>query len=684
MRTLIGIGFLFLVLFSRPSLLHPQEETSRDLFAKAYALFSRKDLSQAEPLFLRTLEKDYVLSDYSVYFLGQIYLAQADYSRARSYLIQLRQRFPASIWSLRADLDLARILLAEKNYDLAIQQLRPLSNLPGKSDLAGEALYLMGQIQEARGDPEQAYSLFQELRRSFPLSSWAARARVEVTRLRTQLPEALSLVSHQSLWNEAELLFREREYQAAERTYRRLLASVSDEALRPRWLMGLANALSALRKRDEEVPILNVLVNKYPKSPFTPEAVFRLGMLHWNQDDNLKALEHFSQLKRRFPQNPLNEAAAIATARIYQSLNKIEEAIGLYDRFAITFPASPLREEAQWRLAWIHYTQGAYNRAYAAFNKLASDKHAGRYRIAALYWKARTSEKIAEVGEAKQLYLELLQSDHDGYYAGLAAKRLGAMGETREPQKVPSSDAEIAPRFGIEVSFHLARARELGELAMKDLALGELDEIRNQSAGNVALSLALCREYERNGAYARSVALANQIPLSSSDVKMHRYPLVYWELIRKRAEGSGLDPYLIVALIRQESLFDPTAVSPASAFGLMQLLSSTARQVARRLGIPELDREQLFDPDLNLTLGIRYLKDLLDRYANNQIKALAAYNAGERAVARWESQIDTEDDEEFVERLTYRETLLYIKLVLRNHRHYKLLYDNRGEQNNIP
>jgi soluble lytic murein transglycosylase len=132
-----------------------------------------------------------------------------------------------------------------------------------------------------------------------------------------------------------------------------------------------------------------------------------------------------------------------------------------------------------------------------------------------------------------------------------------------------------------------------------------------------------------------------------------------------------------LALIRQESLFDTHARSPATALGLMQLIPATAARVAKQLGLPAPSHEALFQPEVNVGLGTQYLKDLLQRYSNNWFKALAAYNAGEAAVDRWEKEIATDDTEEFVERIPYVETRGYVKLVLRNHRIYKRLYESQ-------
>jgi soluble lytic murein transglycosylase len=109
----------------------------------------------------------------------------------------------------------------------------------------------------------------------------------------------------------------------------------------------------------------------------------------------------------------------------------------------------------------------------------------------------------------------------------------------------------------------------------------------------------------------------------------------------------------------------------------MQLLPSTAARVAKQIGVSPPSNEQLFQPEINLILGTQYLRGLLQRYSNDWFKAIAAYHAGEAAVDRWEKEILTDDAEEFVERIPYLETRGYVKLVMRNHRIYSRLYDQK-------
>lgn len=678
--------FAFLLSFicvALPRQLYSQEQEPREHFSKAYSLFSKGDLSRAEELFQKTLDAKFLLEDYSLYFLGVISSSHGQLENSRQYFSQLKQTFPQSIWSTRADLELARLSLAEASYQQAIAALRALRDLKVKREITDEALYLLGMIHELLGEFTHAYSLYQELRRDSPLSPWAAKGRKEMSRLRDQYPQLFDLNTVEALSSEGELLSREREYQEAERVYQKLLALVPQGSLRPRFLAALTDLLRAARKREEAISLLTQIIESYPASPEAPTALYRLAEIYWNRDENVKALDYFRQLRDRYPKSPFNDLAHIASARIYESLGKPGDALRLYQDFSRRFPNSPLREEAQWRLAWIHYLQGNYDRAHAAFQRLAAEKGEGRYRSAAIYWQARAAQKKGRAEEAKQNFLQILNSQEESYYKGPATEWLEKMGVAVEENKPASSSLppETVPPPGREHSFHFARALELAQLSLNHLAVAELDEIRNQTDDNLSSKMALMREYARNGAYGRSVALANQIPLPANDLNRYRFPLAFWDTIRKIAQEEGLDPYLVLALIRQESVFDPKALSPASAYGLMQLLPATAGRAATRLGLPPPQPQKLYEPELNLTLGTHYLKELLQRYSNNPVKAIAAYNAGENAVARWEKQIVAEDQDEFIERIPYRETRLYVKLVLRNHRIYRKIYEAKSQKN---
>jgi soluble lytic murein transglycosylase len=152
------------------------------------------------------------------------------------------------------------------------------------------------------------------------------------------------------------------------------------------------------------------------------------------------------------------------------------------------------------------------------------------------------------------------------------------------------------------------------------------------------------------------------------------YPQAFWPEVLQQSQRLGLNPYLVLSIMRQESAFDSTAVSPAGARGVMQLMPATAQDVASRVSQVPATPEQLHDPHVSITLGTHYFASLLERYQGNVVLALAAYNAGPSRVARWIEQWPTLSIEEFIEHIPFDETRAYVKLVLRNLAWYERLY----------
>jgi soluble lytic murein transglycosylase len=162
------------------------------------------------------------------------------------------------------------------------------------------------------------------------------------------------------------------------------------------------------------------------------------------------------------------------------------------------------------------------------------------------------------------------------------------------------------------------------------------------------------------------------------DVYWHLlFPQPYWTELVAYAGTNGLDPYLVASLIRQESEFNAGAVSHANAYGLMQLLPSVGKSMAKKHGIRRFDTRQLLNPSTNLELGTTNLKQVLDRFGGQVEYALAAYNAGDSPVRQWLASNDYKDVAEFVESIPYSETRDYVQAILRNREMYRALYPER-------
>ena len=665
-----------LIVLTAPPRVFCQTADSREIFASGYALYSSGKGTEAKELFRKTLSSNFRLADYSLYYLAAIAYQESDFDQARQRLQQLKERFPESIWSRPGTLLQVKIDVAKKNYSQAAEVLRQLrADKSLKSEIADEALYLQGQIREAQGEPRRAYALYDELRNGSRTGRWTAAARKAQAQLRERYPDLFGFYTMQSLADEADRLARERQITEAEILYKKLLNNAPDPENRLRFLTKLSGLYLGARKRAEALPLLEQIPRDYPETSEAAQSLYQIGQIFWNRHDNATALEYFEQLLVEYPKSAYADRAQYAAADIHEYFGRREQAAQLYANIAKDFPLSTVREEASWRLAWLYYRAGELAQAADAFKALAKQAKNGTFGIAAVYWHGRSMEKLEDVESAKRLYRQVVSDGTESYYQELGVAALQRLGEpaTQPAPSKPTPPAQPEVTVPPSLDFHLARARELGAASLHALAVAELDEVNAKATGPIR-TLVL-RDYFRNHAYRRSLTLATQVTLSQAERDFYRYPLAFWELIQQKARDREIDPYLVVALIRQESLFDTRARSPAAALGLMQLIPPTAARVARQLGLSVPAPENLFEAELNLTLGTQYLKDLLQRYSNNWHKALAAYNAGEAAVDRWEREIITDDVEEFVERIPYVETRGYVKLVLRNHRIYKRLYD---------
>ena len=206
-------------------------------------------------------------------------------------------------------------------------------------------------------------------------------------------------------------------------------------------------------------------------------------------------------------------------------------------------------------------------------------------------------------------------------------------------------------------------------LGMRDEAVAEitasLKRAKKQSQfmylGYMAMQL---EKYREVIAFAEPKKLTEFLPYS--------YPLGYWGIVNKAARTEDLDAHLIAALIREESRFDPSAVSRAGARGLMQLMPSTARRLKKGAGVYYRNNSELQDAEINILLGAHYLSQLIDEFKDVPL-AIAAYNAGENKLNDWISQFDRADLIEFIENIPYKETRKYVKKVLKSYWQYRTI-----------
>ena len=152
------------------------------------------------------------------------------------------------------------------------------------------------------------------------------------------------------------------------------------------------------------------------------------------------------------------------------------------------------------------------------------------------------------------------------------------------------------------------------------------------------------------------------------------YIIKYREFVEKYSKEYDVDEYLIYACIKAESNFNEKAESKKGAKGLMQLMDSTSQEIAKGLNMT-IDNDDLFEPEINIKLGTKYISKMLQKYENTQL-ALAAYNAGSGNVDSWINSGKIESDGSNVENIPFKETNNYVRKILKDYRIYKELYIN--------
>ena len=328
--------------------------------------------------------------------------------------------------------------------------------------------------------------------------------------------------------------------------------------------------------------------------------------------------------------------------------------------------------KAQWNCAWINYKKNNKEQA-AYYFRQGINSPVLSYRIANRYWlhqldkNARTQPDLDKYPFT--YYYTRNKQPHDSRHPHNSLKTFtGLMNQKQGPDagNIIADLKELVHYNLIDEAVDFIRwvTAEAGGLTVSDRhTLMLIESILYLRQGNYAMAFISFRDNFQCYRCVRLPRFLSQIVL----------PVKYKDIIDRYCQEYKLDTELVFALIRQESFFRADAVSPANAYGLMQLLLETARQVAYSHRM-KVFRTDLFDPKINIRLGTEYLRNLLDKYNGKLPLALAAYNAGWERVDQWMNRFGPVKDDEFIEMIPFTETRNYVKNILRNYFYYRFYY----------
>jgi TolA-binding protein len=365
----------------------------------------------------------------------------------------------------------------------------------------------------------------------------------------------------------------------------------------------------------------------------------------------------------------------------------------IFQRIKQDYPKTSWAGKASAESFWDAYQNGDYLAAENLGTNLLQTHQKLDDLAKVRFWLGKRAESKNNSARAKELYAEILALHPRSYYAFRAQGRLKELSGGNDPlwriqphNRLSLQTDWIWPLPESELTNLHPTLQELFSLNLWQEALTLMpDDYEHKYPGLHAWFLARVQDKtnEAINVIDREISEQNLNFDQKPDYWTISYPFIYSDLAFRAANRYNFDPLLVLALIRQESRFQPKVISSAKAVGLCQLMPATAREVARSLNYPTPNHELLTRPAYNIELGTKYLNGLLKQFDQNGHLAVAAYNAGPGSVQKWLRAKPDLDPDLFVETIPYKETRNYVIKVFENYWVYSTLASRVDEENSI-
>ncbi len=618
------------------------------------------------------------LGDYVAYYLGTSYLETGHQAEALAVLANFSSTYPDSLLVRDADITYAGALLNEGRAAEAAALLEK-DRLPARSDLE----FTLGRAYAALGQNAKAAEALANVYYNMPTAAEADQAYAELKKVPSTPP-----ATPEQRKTRADLLIKARRYNDAADEYRDLLIH-SAPADRPAAELLLADALHRSGRNREARAELTTLSGATGEQ--NAQRLYILGEVAWALDQNEEFYRSVDQLREAAPDSPWLEAALLSVAKLHLVHHEYQQALDAFQELQQRFPNGSRASYAHWKAAWLTLRQGHNDEAKKQFEEQIFLYPTANETSAALYWRARLAEEDNQPAMARAYYQKLSERYRNYYYAELGRQRLAKLPEIVEPagqfpllDRIPPLDhaQKVVLSDPPADDLHWQKAELLGNGGLVDFAVRELQAASSADGGNWGPA-ETAQLFIDTGHYDRAIEVMKRSVPSYFAVEIPTLPRPYWEALFPRpywndlkrfSIANGLDPYLVASLVRQESEFNPAAVSRANAVGLMQLLARTGKLVAKQEKLKRYSPSELYTPEVNLELGTRYFRGMVDQFGGTFEYALAAYNAGSDRVVDWLGQGKYRDEYEFVESIPFTETREYVQAIMRNASVYRQLY----------
>jgi soluble lytic murein transglycosylase len=621
------------------------------------------------------------IADYAAYYLALARVESSDFTGVNRDLLpahstEIRSQLSGRAWVLEG-----RALEATDGPG-AVRLLREhYSELPQPD---GDVT--LADCYQAAQDLSHAVDFYQRVFYQYVTGDAANRAAAALLTLKDSMGAAYPQPLPEQQLRRADRLMEVREYGRAKTEYQTLADQLTGPARDlARVGAGAADFLSG--KTGPACASLREL--DLGESEADAERQFYLEECGRRSSDEAATMTPVYRLGKQYPRSPWRSKALMAASNRFLVTNRPDDYLPIYKAVYQDFPNDPSAALCHWRVAfqaYLHDRQDAADLIREHLRNYPGHSTTG----AALYFLGRHFEQAGDFGSARACYLRLSQTFQNHYYAMLARERLArsevsaaspgseaakflADLKLADPKPVPSA-ATRATTLRVERS-RLLRTAGLGDLADSELRFGARTDGQSALLG---IEMADAADFPH-----QAMRIMKSMGGDYLSLAIDQAPKKFWELLfplpfrsdlMQEARLKELDPYLLAGLIRQESEFNPQALSPANAYGLTQVRPATGRQFARRVGIQRFTNSLLFQPTTNLKLGSLILRSMLDQNSGKVEQTLAGYNAGPARAAEWLTWNTYREPAEFVESIPFTETREYVQAVLRNAEIYRRLY----------
>jgi soluble lytic murein transglycosylase len=550
----------------------------------------------------------------------------------------------------------------------------------GQPDFVDEALYELGSVLPELDQEGEAVKLLERLYYEMPTSPLARDAGRKLTELRRRLPAEDSGRLYRLALERAGRLYESERYRDAYHDYTALLNDFKSQV--DTELMHLRRGVCQYYLRQSGTA--DQILQQVRRNDLKAEALYYRALVDRRSGRQQGFEMKLAEVLTTSPGSPWAEKALWNLASDYMDNDQHDAALGLLRRLVKEFRNGEHYVDAQWYLLWSQYRQKQYREAAFGFEGVAREHPASDELSKFLYWGARAHEGSGQVERAVALYRQVLLGFKNTYYGRRAEEHLVQLGGVLAPiTAVEPARVGIDLRDALGV-YHSDRETRIAQL----LAMGLYEEATLEATrsvhaeGDPAFLATVAWIRDRQGRTPEAMSTMRRAfpfhvsatgDLLPKAVWQIIYPLKYWDLVQRYSEEQSVDPYLVAALIRQESTFNAGIRSPAGARGLMQIMPGTGSAIAREQR-RRYQHSDLYDPDVNVRFGTHYFRKVLNQFGGRVDYALASYNAGPHRVRAWTRSGSNADPEEFIEEIPFTETRNYVKLVLRNEMLYRRIY----------